>query len=263
MYHLGDEPQLLFFKRMGRDAAVYERFKTETKCSASPERNKNYVALHKLVSMDVDFACLSYQLTNFAVYRSWNLLGVWFSTSAYISWSDGNAPKWTFRLAVISWEIAAPCTLLVAAVVRYVLWPAALKKDPPIHALNSVRNILMHNMNVLMAVTECFFLSGMPVRWSDCSLAPLWGCVYVVFAWSISTSWVRREDGPQFLYFFFDTTVPGFTPSIALVFLLIVLLTFYGLFCSAEELTHYLGSGLAARFGLGGLLCFGVMRFKD
>jgi hypothetical protein len=170
---------------------------------------------------------------------------------------------WALRLAVVSWEISAPCTLLVAAVVRYVLWPAALAKDPPVHALGSLRNILMHNMNVLMAVTECFLLSGMPVRWSDCSLTPLWGCVYVVFTWSVSLSWARKEHGPQFLYFFFDTTVPGYTPSLALIFLLIVLLAAYTFLCSVGELTHYLGGGIAARMGLGGLLCFGVMRFKD
>lgn len=202
-------------------------------------------------------------MLSMAMTRSWNLLGVWFSLSAYVAWNNGDAPTWVLRLAVVSWEISAPCTLLVATVVRYVLWPAALKKDPPIHALGSLRNILMHNMNVFMAVTECFLLSGMPVRWSDCSLAPLWGCLYVVFSWFISLSWASKEDGPHFLYFFFDTTVPGLTPSLALLFLLIFLLTFYAFFCSAEELIHYLGDGLVVRLGLGGLLCIGVMRFKD
>jgi hypothetical protein len=195
--------------------------------------------------------------------RSWNLLGVWFTLSAYIAWNDQAPPTWALRLAVVSWEISAPCTILVAAVVRYVLWPAALTNDPPVYALGSLRNILMHNGNVFMAVTECFLLSGMPVRWSDCSLAPLWGCAYVVFTWSISLSWASQEHGPQFLYFFFDTTVPGFAPSLALMVLLLVLLAVYALFCSVEQLTHILGGGLVARIGLGGLLCFGVMRFKD
>jgi hypothetical protein len=218
-------------------------------------KHMHHVLLYSLTVSSVSFPCDED--------RSWNLLGVWFSLSAYIAWNSGDSPTWALRLAVISWEISAPCALLVAAVVRYVLWPAALTKDPPIHALGSLRNILMHNMNVFMAVTECFFLSGMPVRWSDCSLAPLWGCVYVVFAWSVSSSWTRKEDGPQFLYYFLDTTVPGFTPSLALAMLLLVLLIFYGLFCSAEAITHLVGGGLAARIVLGGLLCFGLMRFKD
>ena len=52
-------------------------------------------------------------------------------------------------------------------------------------------------MNVFFAVTESALLGGLPVRWSEISLAPLVGCAYVMFTWSMSMSWNKREHGPQ------------------------------------------------------------------
>ena len=39
-------------------------------------------------------------------------------------------------------------------------------------------------------------------------MAPVFGYAYVVYAWSASGSWTDdpRRDGPQFPYFFLDTT---------------------------------------------------------
>ena len=145
----------------------------------------------------------------------------------------------------------------------------------------------MHNMNVFFAVTESALLGGLPVRWSEISLAPLVGCAYVIFTWSMSMSWNKREHGPQvrhgiavgtekslmfnrlqncffqFIYFFFDTTLPGFAPSIALLALMIALLIFFVIFASCERIMEWADAGLAGSLTFVILICSAVMRFRD
>ena len=84
--------------------------------------------------------------------------------------------KTLLRLAVVCWEVAAPLTISVASVTRYVIWPAVLR-DPQgdTTPLKSLRNKMMHNMNVVFALTESCLLSGIPVRWSDICLGPIFG----------------------------------------------------------------------------------------
>jgi hypothetical protein len=73
--------------------------------------------------------------------------------------------------------------------------------------------------------------------------------------------WVPSA-GPQFLYFFMDTTL-GTTTSIALVVLLVVLLVFYGLFCVLHQVLDHLGGG-AVLHGLAVvLISSAVCRFRD
>jgi hypothetical protein len=121
----------------------------------------------------------------------------------------------------------------------------------------------MHNLNVLAALTECFLLSGLPVRWSEAALAPLWGCAYVVFSWNMVYAWNERRHGPQFIYFFFDTTLPGYTCSLALLALLLVLLIFYSAFCTADVIFAYLDGGVWTRLLFVAVWCSMVMRFSD
>lgn len=163
---------------------------------------------------------------------------------------------------MIAWEIAAPCTLLVASTIRYVMWPAVLKRGGP-HSLNSVRNMLMHNFNVAVALTETCLLSGMPVRWSEAAVAPLWGCIYVIFSWNMVFAWNERRHGPQFIYFFLDTTLPGFFCSQVLVALMIVLLMFYAALCFSNDLLSQLDGGVFAHLSYICILSGMVMRFRD
>lgn len=75
---------------------------------------------------------------------SWNLLGLSFSLNAYIGYqaAAGHAvDQWVLRAAVICWDIAAPFTLLVAAVVRYAIWPAVLRKTGFTEGLKHWRNV--------------------------------------------------------------------------------------------------------------------------
>jgi hypothetical protein len=180
------------------------------------------------------------------------MLGISFTLSSYITFDAMNLDinddvqrnaynrqhKRLLRIAILVWEIAAPITMLVAAVIRYVMWPAVLRRGGA-HSLNSWRNIWMHNMNVLMAVLERCVLSGLPIRVTEWSMAPLYGCVYVVFSWNMIYAWNDRQHGPQFIYFFLDTTMPGYYCSKALLSLLFVLTTFYAIFTTTDALLFY------------------------
>jgi hypothetical protein len=214
---------------------------------------------------------------------SWNLLGVAFTLSAYIAWSavamelkesgeDSillslpllSSPWNTFvlRTAILVWEVAAPNTLLVAAVVRFVIWPGVLRAGSDTSNLKNFRNMLMHNGNVLLALTETSLTGGLPVRWSEVSLAPILGCMYVLFSWYMIDKWNTPANGPQFIYFFFDTTL-GATTSYALVALLVVLLIFYTLFVSVEHILASMDGGWPFHVAFVVAVSSAVMRFRD
>jgi hypothetical protein len=208
---------------------------------------------------------------------SWNLLGVAFTLSAYIAWSAVAAIElsgaydtdtanvvhiFVLRTAILVWEVAAPNTLLVAAVVRYVIWPGVVRAGGDTTNLQHLRNGLMHNGNVLLALTETCLTGGLPVRWSEVSLAPLLGCTYVLFSWYMTDKWNEKQNGPQFIYFFFDTTV-GATTSYALVALLAVLLIFYTLFVSVEHILAFMDGGWPFHVVFVVAVSSVVMRFRD
>lgn len=195
---------------------------------------------------------------------SWNLLGIAFATSGYITLSEGDVPQWLLRMAYVSWELAAPFSVLVAFVVRYAIWPAVLAAGNSTAALKSTRNKFMHNFNVLFAVSEVALLGGIPIQASHISLATIFGCLYVILSWNVTHIWNTPDKGPQFIYFFLDTTMPGYFATIALVMLLMVLMTFYSLFVMAEYiLSNLLGGSLLLHIAfcvvLGGI----SMRFRD
>ena len=201
---------------------------------------------------------------------SWNILGVAFSLSGYIAWKQASSEEdvefspLLLRAALVSWEIAAPFTFLVASVIRFAIWPLIVKSGGDSSNLKCVRNIFMHNLNVVFALSESALLGALPVRWSDVSLGPLVGCAYVIFSWMMVNSWNEPKYGCQFIYFFFDTTLPGYTHSIVLFALLSVLIIFYAMFASTEmalDLLSSYGIGAHVVFVLGVASC--MMRFRD
>jgi hypothetical protein len=207
----------------------------------------------------------------------WNLLGVAFTLSAYITWSavameagddndntDQMPSIFIMRTAILVWEVAAPMTLLVAAIVRYVIWPGVLgNADGDTSPLRHGRNILMHNINVLLALTETCLAGGLPVRWSEVGVAPILGISYVFFSWNMTAQWNDvKLHGPQFIYFFLDTTL-GATTSYAMVGLLFILLVFYTLFVSVELILEYMDGGWPFHVAFVVAVCSAVMRFRD
>ena len=196
---------------------------------------------------------------------AWNLLGISFALNSAIALmvAYGMGDKlnpWLLRAALLIFEVAAPNALLVACVIRYAIWPRILSSGGSTTQLRHWRTLLWHNANVIMALTEVSLLGGLPVRFSHFAVAPLFGIVYILFTWYMTPYWV--EEGPQFIYFFFDTTL-GYTTTIALVILLLVLMTFYGLFVVGDQLLDHLGGGPIVHALAVVLVSSLVCRFRD
>jgi hypothetical protein len=165
------------------------------------------------------------------------------------------------KLGLILWEVSAPMTLLIGAVVKYALWPAVVKQHGNGGTFLTPRALLLHNGNVLMAVCEVSLLGGLPVRFSHLSISVLYGCAYIVFTWLIQLQW-RNGDGPAFIYFFMDTTL-GWEHTISLYALLTTLMIFHGLFCAIESLLEFTGHNVLAHVGVALALCVLVCKFRD
>lgn len=194
---------------------------------------------------------------------AWNMLGVSFTLSGYIAVKQEASPV-LLRTALFFWEAAAPFSFLVATVIRYAIWPGVLKGDGDTSNLKMIRNMLMHNANVVMSLTEAALLGGLPVRWSHVSIGPVVGIAYILFTWAMSTSWNdTAKVGPQFIYFFFDTTLPGYTSTIALLVLLVVLMMFYAFFASCDLLLGFVPFGIAGHTLFAAGLASIMMRFRD
>ncbi|CAJ1967009.1 unnamed protein product [Cylindrotheca closterium] len=180
---------------------------------------------------------------------SWILLGLYFSINGYIALTvEAGAPEkiqpWMLRAASILFEISAPFALLVSAVIRYAIWPAVLKSGKP-HALDSFRNQMMHNMNAVYALSEMALLGGPAMNFSHISLPCFVGCCYILFAWSAAhfLGKAGTTPGPQYQYFFLDTTL-GKATTISLAVLLVVLMTFFAFFVGISALVNLSGGNL-------------------
>ena len=197
----------------------------------------------------------------------WIVLGLAFSLSGAIALDiefglEHHVSPYMLRAALICFEIGAPLSFLVSAVVTHAIWPQAVKLQSDLTDLKHPRTLLMHNANVIFSLLEVCLLGGIPVRLQDIALAPLLGCVYVVFAWSMRTSWVDvSTEGPQFLYHFMDTTVEK-TSSLALCANLLVLLLAYLGFAQVHSLLNLLGGGLVVHVTIVILLASLVCRFR-
>lgn len=119
-----------------------------------------------------------------------------------------------------------------------------------------------------MWLVEIGLLGGLPVRMDHIAVAPLWGVAYVYYTWWMADKWAPKSEGPQFCYPFFDTTL-GWTASIALVVLLVVLSLFYALFAGADYWLREPQSQLDLLGDVGSTLLYMVLlvlllcRFRD
>ena len=176
---------------------------------------------------------------------SWFLLGVGFLCRGTIALAahkvaaeTETAPEWAvsvlenlwiFRAALILWELSAPFAILVSTVIKYAIWPEAIKGGKP-HNLAGFRNQLQHNLNSISILAEATLLGGPPVTFSHLSVAFLMGVIYISFTWTMAVVYFGGKDvGPQYIYWFFDTTL-GKTTTIAIVALTAALAFFFVLF---------------------------------
>lgn len=204
---------------------------------------------------------------------SWNLLGSAYLISGLVCFFSASEDprmmelaenKSLLRSGLALWQVAAPNAFLVSIVVRYAIWPEVLKSGKPTASLKYPRVLLQHNANIFLVLCESALLGGLPVLWTNISLAPIVGALYVLFSWAVCCSWTVPEHGPQFIYHFFDTTVPGPTPTVALLVLLFVLLLFFAFFCGIAGLLQYLeGWGFGAHAAFVVIVSSCVCRFRD
>lgn len=132
---------------------------------------------------------------------AWTMLGIAFSLCGLIPilhLLQLPIPQWLLRLALLTFECSAPCTLLVSAVVKYAIWPMALQEGSGNSTiLQHPLTLVEHNANSFMALVEIGLLGGLPVRYQDFSVAPLFGISYVLFTWYMMDKWADTKEGPQ------------------------------------------------------------------
>jgi hypothetical protein len=198
---------------------------------------------------------------------AWNLLGLSCGINAYLAfcaWQHNSPPQWLLRLGILLFEAASPTALLVSCVVRYAIWPQLLRRGKgrnPTAVLKYKKTLVFHNINTIITLSEVAILGGLPVRYSDFSVALALGVIYVLFTWSMMHRW-NKDAGPQFIYHFFDTT-QGIYTSVYIIILLVVLISFYTLFCGLHQLLDHLGGGLSTHLAAVLLLSSLVCRFRD
>jgi hypothetical protein len=194
---------------------------------------------------------------------TWNLLGLSFGLSTYIAYIARNGQdvnQWILRAALLTWETVARVRCFVSSIVRYVLWPTALKYGTTA-GCKSRRSLIWHNANSAMTLMEVAFLGGLPVQPGHEMLGVLLASVYTIFSWLYMYHWVPGQ-GPSFIYFFFDTTL-GPSTTIGLYALAAVFLVVYILFSVATQWFEHSGRNLIASVLFATLVFRAVCRFQD
>jgi len=127
-------------------------------------------------------------------------------------------PSGVVRATLILFEVGYPMSLLVTAVVTFILIPLARRHNHPLDRMFRWRPSLMHNGNVLM-MQLAMLSAPPPVTLAHLPYALLFGCCYAIFAWC----WFWRTR--VFYYFFLDYHRPyavyvylGLLASLALLY---------------------------------------------
>jgi len=233
-----------------------------------------YLPNSKLTTTELDWTGRNrFKVLGFFTQWSWLLLGYSFLASGTIallaSYLDRNdtmehSKSMLLRSALLTFEVSAPTSFLVAAAVTYALWPVALKAKGPAGTVGfkRVTSLMQHNANVLFVLCEVCLLGGLPVKMSHAAVGQIYGMIYIVFSWFMMTRW-KPSHGPVALYFFVDTTL-GAKTTIMLMVLAFVLLLSHLFFASFEDaLMLYFDGGIIARV-VSMILALGVLcRLRD
>ena len=167
------------------------------------------------------------------------------------------------RLAILLFEISAPCSMLVSSVTKYALWPNSLKNGTK-GSVNFRKPValIQHNCNIFVSLLEVGLLGILPIRIEDAVVAPLYGSVYVFFVWSIRNHLAETGD-TQYVYFFLDTTISIKFCVQALIGLLSVLLLFYGAFTLVDDVLLWLDGNIFMHLFLTLAATSFFCRFRD
>lgn len=171
----------------------------------------------------------------------------WWASWASIVVDKANVDKYILknhyflRATFVLWELTGPFAILVSSVIKYVIWPEVAKGGKP-HNLAGVRNQLQHNCNTIFTLLEVTLLGGIPVEFSHLSMATLMGILYIGFTWIMANFYFgnAKTTGPQYIYWFMDTTL-GINTTKALAALAFALTLFFVLF--SFVIHAFLGGG--------------------
>lgn len=167
------------------------------------------------------------------------------------------------RIAILLFEISAPCSMLVSSVTKYALWPNSLKNGTK-GSVNFRKPValIQHNCNIFVSLLEVGLLGILPIRIEDAVIAPLYGSIYVFFVWSIRNHLAETGD-TQYVYFFLDTTISIKFCVQALIGLLFVLLLFYGAFTLVDDVLLWLDGNIFMHLFLTLAATSFFCRFRD
>ena len=195
---------------------------------------------------------------------AWVLLGISFSLSGWITIAaihNYNVPVALLRAAIVSFEIAAPISLLVSTVVRYVIWERSLKSKYGTIRLRRWTSLARHNANAIFAVVEVTIFGGLPIRIQDISFSALFGLAYIFFSYFMASRYAPKY-GIQFLYSFLDTTL-GKETSISAIALILVLMGYFLLFALLDDFLNAFGEMPIVHIFAAILISGFVCRFRD
>ncbi len=126
--------------------------------------------------------------------------------------------------------------------IHIALWPQSIKGVNGSVGLRRPVALMQHNANIIASFMEVALLGRIPVRLSEIPFAPMWGIAYIFFTWFI-THRLTDSGEPQFVYFFFDTTLGPKVNCLVLITLMVVQAIFYFLFTVIDDVLHHLGGG--------------------
>ena len=173
---------------------------------------------------------------------------------------------WLPRLALVTFEIAAPSAFLTSFIVTYGLWPQAYKQHGPSGTVGfkGPINLIQHNGNIAMVLFEVLLMSGLPVLLGHIVFAILFGLLYIAFIWFMIHRWSPKK-GPVFPYFFLDTTL-GIRTTLFMVLLMTVMGRFFILFALLDKCIAMIEErdyGVVPNLCCIALVSFILMKFKD
>lgn len=173
---------------------------------------------------------------------------------------------WLPRLALVTFEIAAPSAFLTSFIVTYGLWPQGYKQHGPSGTVGfkGPINLIQHNGNIAMVLFEVLLMSGLPVMLGHIVFAILFGLLYIAFIWCMIHRWSPKK-GPVFPYFFLDTTL-GIRTTLFMIALMTVMGTFFVLFALLDKCIAMIEErdyGVVPNLCCIALVSFILMKFKD
>jgi hypothetical protein len=186
------------------------------------------------------------------------LLFFYFTLAAYCSGAvfvgrGDVVPSCVVMATLVLFEVSYTMSLLVTAVVTFVLIPVARRYNDLTDRMFRWQSLMMHNGNVLM-MQLAMLSAPPPVTLAHLPYAVLFGCCYAIFAWY----WFWRTG--VFYYFFLDYRRPY--AVVVYLGLLAALMMLYGLGCLIAGIARHESSHWWT-YPCIMLITLGITRFRE